>query len=345
MREPTLSHRDAAELLDADIDGEATVAELWDPQAIGVAPAGAVAVASKLDAELWKRLIAAGVAAVVAKQEAFRLLPPRGANDPARWSVADPRLAFARLTRTFNRRPSLAGSGVSELAVVDASATLGAEVALAAGVVVGPRARLEAGVRVGAGSVIGADVVIGPDSELRERVVLADGVVVGARCFIQAGAVIGSEGFGYALSTRGAERIHHLGSVVIGDDVDIGANTTIDRGTLGSTRIGQRVKIDNLVLVAHNVDIGDDTVVAGLSGIAGSTRVGARVLMGAGVGLADGIQIGDDARIAARSGVHKSVPAGETWGGYPALPISRWLRERYLIGRLEKIWSLLKGRA
>jgi UDP-3-O-[3-hydroxymyristoyl] glucosamine N-acyltransferase len=218
-------------------------------------------------------------------------------------------------------------------------------VAVGAHAVIAEDAVLGDDVAVGPGSCIGRGAQIGSGTVVRERVVVADGVVVGRRCLLQAGAVVGSDGFGYAGGPRGAERIHHLGTVVLGDDVDVGANACIDRATLGATLVGDRSKIDNLVQVGHNVRIGRDVLIAGHTGIGGSTSIGDRVIVGGAAGFADHVQVGDDARIAGGTGVTKNVPAGETWGGYPAQSVARWARERYLIGRLEAIWAHVKGRA
>ena len=286
------------------------------------------------------------VAVVVAERDLPGARAAVDADGPAIWRVRDPRLALARLSRRLDPRPPVAPDGIHPTAVVDPTADLGRGVAIAAGVVIGAHARLGDGVRVGPGSHVGAGAIVGAGTELRERVVVADGVRLGARCRIQAGAVLGSDGFGYAVGSAGAERIHHLGTVVLGDDVEIGANACVDRGTLGDTTIGDRTKVDNLVQIAHNVHIGCDVLVAGQTGIAGSTRLGDRVVVGGAAGIGDHLSVGDDARIAGGAGVTKDVPVGEAWGGSPAQPITRWARERYLIGRLEELWAALRaGRA
>ncbi len=317
------------------------------PGADVAAPAGGavVVLAGAAPDEAWARWAAAGVAAVVvADRDAEGAGVDRGAEGPAVWRVRDPRLALARLSRRLDPRPPVADEGIHPTAAIDPTARLGRGVAIGAGVVIGAHAHLGDGVQVGPGTVVGAGAIVGAGSELRERVVVADGVRLGARCRIQAGAVLGSDGFGYAVGHAGAVRIHHLGTVVLGDDVEIGANACVDRGTLGDTTIGDRVKVDNLVQIAHNVQIGHDTLIAGQTGIAGSTRLGDRVVVGGAAGIGDHLSVGDDARIAGGAGVTKHVPAGEAWGGYPAQPIKRWARERYLIGRLEELWAALRAR-
>lgn len=344
---PPLGAAEAEALLDARCDGpDRPVLRLADPLGAADAAVGAdaVVVVPAAPAEgAWARWRAAGVAAVVLPSSVAR---PPDADElgPAVWWVEDARLALARLSRRLDPRPPVADPGVHPSAVVDPSAVLGTDVAIGAHVVVGAGARLADGVRVGPGSVIGAAAHLGPGTELRERVVVGDGVRLGARCRVQAGAVIGSDGFGYAVGPRGAERVHHLGGVVLGDDVEVGANACIDRGTLAPTTIGDRSKLDNLVQVAHNVRIGRDCFVAGQTGIAGSTTLGDRVVVGGAVGIADHVHVGDDVRLAGGAGVTKDVPAGESWGGYPAQHVKRWARERYLIGRLEALWTAFRER-
>lgn len=259
--------------------------------------------------------------------------------------VGDVPVALARLTRHFDRRPALAAPGVHASATVDPSASLGHGVRVGAGAVIGPGAVVGDDVTIGALASAGAGCRIGAGSTLHERVVLADGVLLGARCRVQAGAVIGADGFGYAFGPSGAEKIHHLGSVIVGDDVEIGANTCVDRGTLDATRIGDRCKIDNLVQIGHNVQIGCDVVVAGCCAIAGSVRIEDGAVLGGSVGIADHVRVGAGAQLAGRAGVTKPVPAGATWGGFPAQPMRRWARERYLINRLETLWGAHRARS
>ena len=342
-----LTTAEAVDLLGATPSGrDVTVWRLADPADVpDLATAATVVVVPRLDAARWAAACAAGVAAVVATADGAADLPAPADDTPARWLVHDARLALARLSRRLDPRPPVAELGIHATAAVDPGARLGDRVAIGAHAVIADGAVLADGVVVGPGSCIGVGSRIGAGSVLRERVVVADGVVIGARCLLQAGAVIGSDGFGFASGPRGAERIHQLGGVVLGDDVEVGANACVDRATLGWTIIGDRSKLDNLVQVAHNVRLGTDVLIAGQAGIAGSTTVGDRVIVGGAAGLSDHVRIGDDARIAGGAGVTKSVPAGESWGGYPAQPVARWARERYLIGRLEAIWAQVRGRA
>ena len=208
----------------------------------------------------------------------------------------DPYLGYARISHRFDTSPA-AGAGVHATAVIDPSVTvpesasIGPYVGIEAGVSLGER------VVVGAHGFIGANCVLGDDCLLRPRVTLAHGVSMGRRCHILSGAVIGSDGFGFAVHKGEWNRIAQIGGVTLGDDVEVGANTAIDRGALEDTRLGNGVKIDNLVQIAHNVQIGDHSAMAGKVGIAGSTRIGRHCMFGGAAGvsghltIADGVQV------------------------------------------------------
>jgi len=257
--------------------------------------------------------------------------------------VDDPRLALAQLSALFDRRPA-EPAGVHPTAVVAADAALGDGVAVGPHSVVEAGAVIAAGTRIGSHCSLGAGTVLGRDCRLHAGVTLYDGVTLGERVELHSGCVVGADGFGYAAGPGGAAKIHHLGGVIIGDDVEIGANSAVDRGTLDPTRIGPRSKIDNHCQIGHNVTIGSDCLIAGMTGIAGSSSVGDRTILGGYVAVADHVAIGADVRIAGRAGVTKDVPDGETWAGFPAQPYRRWVRGLYLQGRLERIWQAVKGR-
>ncbi len=256
--------------------------------------------------------------------------------------VTDTRLALAQLSKLFDTRPAVA-EGVHASATVHEDAVLAEDVHLGAGAVVAAGVRLGRGTRVGPGCVLGAGVRVGEDCTLRANVTLYDGVTLHDRVTLHSGVVVGADGFGYARGERGAVKIHHLGGVVLEDDVEVGANTCIDRGTLQDTRVGARSKIDNLCQIGHNVVTGPDCLIAGTVGIAGSTTLGARVTVGGSAGIGDHLKIGDDARVAGRAGVIKDVPSGETWAGFPARPHRAWLRGLYLQGKLETLWQAFKA--
>lgn len=256
--------------------------------------------------------------------------------------VKDTRLALAQLSALFDNRPEQpAATALS--ASVHPAATLGRGVAVGEHAVIEAEAVLGEGVSIGAGCYIGHGVRIGAHSRLYPNVSLYDGVTLGERVIVHSGAVIGSDGFGYALGAKGALKIHHLGTVEIGDEVEIGAGSCVDRGTLCPTRIGARSKIDNLCQIGHNVQIGSDCLIAGLSGIGGSTVIEDGVILGGAVGVADHLRLGKGARVGGRGGVTKSIPAGQTWAGFPAQPYRAWVRQLYLMGRLERIWEWVKG--
>lgn len=217
-------------------------------------------------------------------------------------------------------------SGVHRSAVVDPTAKLAANVSIGPLVVIGPLAE------VGDGSVIGPRSVIGPKARIGAHCLLHPGVVIehevqiGNRVIIQSGAVIGGDGFKYEVIGGKWQRIPQVGRVVIEDDVEIGANTCIDRASFTETRIGANTKIDNLVQIAHNVQIGSNCIVVSQSGIAGSSSMGDWTILAAGAGVADNVKLGKKVRVIARSGVKDDIPDGETWGGYPATPFRQFAK-------------------
>lgn len=241
---------------------------------------------------------------------------------------AAPRRAFAKVaSRLHKSRPYGADGGVQQGAT------------LARGVTVAPGALICTGAEIGARSSIGPCAVIGPGVVLGEGAEIGAGATIthtiaGKRLRVLAGAHIGEHGFGFAPGPDGLTPIPQLGRVILGDDVDIGANTTIDRGALRDTEIGDRVKIDNLVQIGHNVRIGADTVIVSQVGISGSVVIGRGVLVGGQAGIADHFVIGDGAQLGARAGVMSNVPAGEKWAGYPARPLKSFLREAATLKRL-----------
>jgi UDP-3-O-[3-hydroxymyristoyl] glucosamine N-acyltransferase len=255
--------------------------------------------------------------------------------------IKDTRLALAQLTQLFDTRPSVA-EGIHPSAVIHPTATIAEGVHIAENVTIKANAVIGKGSRIGAGCVISDNVQIGENCLLHPNVTLYANVTMGHRVILHSGCVIGSDGFGYAPSPRGAMKIHHLGSVRLGNDVEVGANTCIDRGTLSDSVIGDRTKIDNLCQIGHNVQIGTDCLIAGRAGISGSVTIGNRVMMGGSVLVADHVVIGDGATLAGGTGTSKSIPAGETWGGVPAVPFKKWVRGLYLQGQLETIWQTVK---
>jgi UDP-3-O-[3-hydroxymyristoyl] glucosamine N-acyltransferase len=196
---------------------------------------------------------------------------------------------------------------------------------------------LHAGVQVGAGARVGAESVLHPG------VVLYPGVVLGQRCLIHAGTVIGSDGFGFDPTPEGWEKIPQYGTVVIGDDVEMGANCAIDRGRFDATRIGNGVKLDNLVHVAHNVVIEDGALLVAQVGVAGSVRIGARAILAGQAGIGGHITIGAGARIGGQSGVSKSVPAGEDQFGTPSCEKNEALRAISLSRKLPELFQRVRA--
>jgi UDP-3-O-[3-hydroxymyristoyl] glucosamine N-acyltransferase len=247
--------------------------------------------------------------------------------------VAAPRLALIDLIALFHPPVSLP-PGVHPTAVIAPDARVAPTASVGALAVVESGAEIGAGARLHPLVYIGRGVVIGADTVLYSHVVIREGVQLGRRVIVHPGAVIGADGFGYAFEGGRHRKIPQVGGVRIEDDVEIGANTTIDRATLGETVVSQGTKIDNLVQIGHNVEIGEHTVIAGQVGISGSCRIGRGVVMGGQVGLADHVTVGDGALLAAQSGIHTDITAGGKVLGSPARPLTESKRIILATGHL-----------
>jgi len=246
----------------------------------------------------------------------------------------NPYLAYALAAGAFHPE-TLTIPGVAPSAVVDPSAVLGENVAIAHNVVIEPGAVIGAGSRVNANSVIGAGVVIGKDCRIGPNVTISH-CLMGDRVTVFPGARIGQDGFGFAPNPPVYVRIPQLGRVIIGDDVEIGANTTIDRGAGPDTIIGAGTMIDNLVQIAHNVELGRGCIIVAQSGIAGSSKLGDFVTVGGNAAIAGHLTVGEGARIAGGSGVMRDIPARATVGGLPSVSLVQWLRQTAILDRLAK---------
>jgi len=244
-------------------------------------------------------------------------------------------VAVARALFPTAQRPSslFAATGVGAGATVHATARLERDVTIDPGVVVGP------GAEIGSGTVIAANAVIGPGVRVGRNCAIGAGAtlmhaLIGDRVIIHPGCRIGQDGFGFLPDRKGALKIPQTRRVIIQDDVEIGANTTIDRGASRDTVIGEGTKIDNLVQIGHNCSIGRHCFIVSQTGISGSVEVGDYAMLGGQVGIADHLTIGSGAKLGARSGVITDVPAGVQWGGFPARPFREWLKAEVLLGRL-----------
>lgn len=247
----------------------------------------------------------------------------------------NPYAAFAKVSQIFFT-PTHSYKGISKDAMVDETAqiaqtaTIFPNVFISPGAVVGERTVIYPGCFIGVGSIIGADCILYPN------VVIREGCAIGERCILNPGVVIGGDGFGFAPTSTENVKIPHIGGVEIADDVEIGANAAIDRGTIESTQIGRQTKIDNLVTIGHNVQVGEFCFLAGQTGIAGSTKIGDRVITAGQVGVSGHLTVGNRVIIGPQSGVTKNIPAGETWLGSPARSHKEYARWLAILNRFVK---------
>lgn len=255
----------------------------------------------------------------------------------------DPYFAFLQCARHFYQRAPQVATGVHPTAVIGEGTTLGKDVAIGAYVVIGRDCRIGDGTTIFPLTFIGDSVTIGDQCLLYANVSVREECRIGNRCIVHMGAVIGADGFGFAFKEGRFHKLPQMGIVVLEDDVEIGANTTIDRATLGETIIRQGAKLDNLIQIAHNVEIGEHTAMAAQAGVSGSTKIGKYVQIGGQAGFTGHIQIGDQAKVGAQAGITKSVANGEFVSGYPARPFRTEMRELAALGKLPELLKQVRA--
>jgi UDP-3-O-[3-hydroxymyristoyl] glucosamine N-acyltransferase len=330
--------RDIAQAVRGDIEGDGNVRIQG---AAGLQEATEQDISFFHNAKYGDQLTATKAGAVIVPQATGDFKLPPGKTFIR---VSNPPLAFAQVLALFEReRQCHPRAGVHPQAVVDPAATVGAHVAIGALTVIERGAKIGAGTIIYSGCYIGARCEIGEKSLIYPNVVLREGTQLGARVIIQPGAVLGSDGYGFATQDGKHYKIPQIGHVVIEDDVEIGANVTIDRATTGETRIGAGTKIDNLVHIAHNVRVGKNCLIVAQVGISGSTRIGNQVVLAGQVGVVGHLTIGDGAVVAAQSGVNSDLKPGEVVFGSPARPHKEMLRISALWGKLPEMFETLKA--
>ncbi|MDQ2824885.1 MAG: UDP-3-O-(3-hydroxymyristoyl)glucosamine N-acyltransferase, partial [Verrucomicrobiota bacterium] len=260
---------------------------------------------------------------------------------PAQIRVSDPAKAFEQVVLKFAPTPVKFPAGIHETAIVDPTVKIGKDVSIQPYAVIERGASVGDHTVVGAGTYIGHESVVGSNCTIYPRVVIRERTRIGSRVIIHSGAVIGADGFGFELVDGRQQKVPQLGIVQIDDDVEIGANTTIDRARFGRTWIQQSAKIDNLVQIAHNVVVGKNTVIAGQAGIAGSVGIGERVMIGGQAGITGHVEIGDDTAIGAQSGVSKSISGG-VWRATPAARLADAQEQLAWVRRLGKFFARLR---
>ncbi len=330
--------RDIAEALGAKLDGDGEIAidRLVHPARAERPSDLAVAISPQAAAALAQTKAQAVLVAATAP-------PPRSFS--AVIAITEPRMALARLTALFDPGPPHE-RGIHPTAIIAPDVKLGPDVSIGAYTTISPRSRIGAGTTIMPQVTIGADVTVGAQGLFHSGVRIGHDCRIGDRVIVHSNAVIGADGFSFAPDLMSAsaftaavavQRVHSLGNVEIGDDVEIGACSTIDRATLESTRIGRGSKIDDHVHIGHNVSIGESCILCGMVGISGSVVMGDRVRLGGGVGVGDHIRIGDQAVVAAGSGVGSDVAPGAFVSGYPAQPHARSVEQHLYLGRQKRL--------
>ncbi len=323
--------KDLAGLIGGTVSGNADV-DITGVSGINEARKGDITYVLNLDTLKDSRGLNAS--AVILKEEVKGLR--------ASMVIADnPQYAFARALEVFYVKPGIPG-GISEKALIGSDVVTGSDITIHPNAYIGKGAQIGSSVTISPGAYIGEGAVIGNGSFIHPRVTIREKVTLGKNVIVHAGTVIGADGFGYVLEQGRHHKIPQVGSVIIEDDVEIGANAVIDRGTVGNTVIGQGTKIDNLVQIAHNVKIGKNCIIIAQAGISGSVEIGDGVVLAGQVGVRDHIKIGNGAMIGAQSGIGSDIPGGQAYSGSPAIPHVSWLRSQSIYAKLPEVIKRLQ---
>ena len=270
------------------------------------------------------------------------VLPPEYQDrHPVCLISSNPYLDFAKIMRLFSKTEE-AFHGISELASIHPDASIEEDVTIYPFVFVGPRTVVHSGSVIHSGVTLEQDCQVGRGCRLYPNVTLMRGTELGDRVTLHSGVVLGSDGFGFAQSETGPEKVPQMGRVIVESDVEIGANSTVDRGTLGETRVGQGTKIDNQVQIGHNVTIGRNSVLVAQVGIAGSTSLGDNVILAGQVGVGGHLSIGSNSQVGAKTGIHRNVKPGSKLSGYPAMEHRDFLRFACIQAKVPEMYNRLK---
>lgn len=338
MNMPTFTAQQIAERLRGDLTGRGDVRVSGVGQIEHALPEQITFIRNEKYVAAWP---ASKASAVLVSITAGEVRPGDGR---AVITVPDADAALAAVLEMFAPPPPRPPKGVHRAATVDPSAGVALDVSIGPNCYIGPRVRIERGTVIHANVTILDETTLGSDCEIFPGVVIRDRCRLGSRVILQPGVVIGADGFGYRPSAdrRSIVKIPHIGTVEIGNDVEIGANSCVDRGKFAATTIGDGTKIDNLVQIAHNCRVGRSCLIAGRTGLAGSVTLGDGVTVGGGVLFKDHVTVGDRAVIAGGSAIMSNVPAGEIWAGYPASEQSIARREYAAMRRLPEILKAMK---
>ncbi|MBR3653891.1 MAG: UDP-3-O-(3-hydroxymyristoyl)glucosamine N-acyltransferase [Elusimicrobia bacterium] len=254
--------------------------------------------------------------------------------------VKDPQLAFSKMLVIIDKqRLDKIKPGISPKATIEPNVVLGKDITIGHNVVVEENTKIGDNTKILANTFVGSDVVIGKNCLIYPNVTIREKTIIGDNCIIHPGVVLGGDGFGFAAT---GEKIPQIGHVELGNNVEIGSNTTIDRAAIGKTSIGNNTKIDNLVMIAHNVQVGENTIIVSQVGIAGSTKIGNRVTLGGQVGIVGHITVGDNVMVGAKSGISGNLENNQIVSGYPIQPLRKHLESLALIKKLPELFSKIR---